>query len=185
MPRIGYLLLLPALWLVSGCCPTLAPRTPAEEAMFGPARFRIHPAFTQIKNWSHGPKLDGVDAVVEFQDTFGEPTRATGTLRFELYTIRPSEPDHRGVRIASWSGALATRDDQIAHWDAATRGYNFQLAFDKIQKDHAYVLTAQFNRNGTRLFDQLILEPSVKEGYHGDRRTQHAPSNAPGHGITY
>jgi hypothetical protein len=153
--------------------------------MFGPISFRIHPTFTQIKSWTGGATPDGIDAVIEFQDSFGDPTRASGTVRFELYAFRGSEPLHNGGRIASWSGSLDSRDDQMAHWDPAARGYNFQLTFNRLQKNHAYVLTAQFDRNGTRLFDKLILEPSAKEGYHGDRRTQHAPGNAPSHSITY
>jgi hypothetical protein len=182
MPRTLFSLLLAVTTLLSGCGHGPAPRTSDEQAMFGTVSFRIHPTFTQIKEWSGHGKPDGIEAVVEFQDQFNDPTRAAGSLRFELYSFRSEEPDHRGSRLAMWSTSLNAHDDQTAHWDAAARGYSFQLGFDKIHPDQSYVLTAQFDRNGTRLFNQIVLEGTTKEGFHGDRRTQHAPSNAPGHG---
>ncbi|HWE02531.1 MAG TPA: hypothetical protein VG326_08975 [Tepidisphaeraceae bacterium] len=174
------------VWLLAcavGCVPTTLPRTADEQAMFGVATFRIHPTFTQIKNWTGGKKPDGIEAIIEFDDQFGEPTRAAGMIRLELYNFRSADPDHRGQRLAIWSATLSTHDDQVGHWDPAARGYTFQLAFPKINADHAYVLTAQFDHNNTRLFDQLVLEPSAKEGYHGDRRIKHAPADAPGRGY--
>jgi len=166
-----------------GCGPSAPPRSATEQAMFGAVSFRIHPTFTQIKEWSGAKKPDGIEAIIEFDDQFGEPTRAAGTIRLELYNFQESDPDHRGHRLAIWSATLSNHDDQVGHWDPAARGYAFQLAFPKIRPDHAYVLTAQFDRNNTRLFDQLIIEPSAKEGYHGDRRVKHAPSNGPNSGI--
>jgi hypothetical protein len=143
--------------------------------------FRVHPTFTQIKNWTGGPKPDGIEAVVEFEDQFGDPTRAVGKIRFELYAFFPNSPDHRGRRLAFWSASLDSHEDQISRWDTAARGYSFQLAYDNISTQRAYVLTAQVDRGKTRLFDELIIEPSLKDGYHGDRRTQKAPTDAPGH----
>jgi hypothetical protein len=179
MPRIGYLLLLAALLLVGGCSETIG--RPENEPMFGAVSFRIHPTFTQMKDWTGDGKLDGVEAVIEFQDQFGEPTRATGKVRFELYTFEAGYPDHRGARVAMWATSLNDKSDQTARWDPAARGYNFQLTYDKIDPKRAYVLTAQVDRDNSRLFDQLVVEPSVKEGFNGDRRTKHAESNAPGH----
>lgn len=174
---------LAAIVCASGCVSRPAPRSPVEQAMFGAVSFRIHPTFTQIKDWSGNHKPDGIEAVVEFQDQFGDPTRAAGNLRFELYHFSAADPDHRGTRIAIWPASLATKDDQIAHWDAAARGYTFQLALPSISNNRTYVLSAQFDRPNQRLFDQLIIEPSTKEGFHGERRILHAPTDAPGHGL--
>lgn len=186
MPRSVFSvpMLVCVLAFVGGCGHTSPIRTVDEQAMFGAVTFRIHPTFTQVKEWTGGKTPDGVEAIVEFDDQFGDPTRAAGTIRFELYNFQADDPDHRGHRLAIWSATLGDKDDQIGHWDPAARGYAFQLAFPAIRTDHGYVLTAQFDRNNTRLFDQLIIEPTmVKEGSHGDRRTKHAPSNAPGSGI--
>ena len=167
-----------------GCSPLAHPRTADEQAMFGSISFRIHPAFTQIKDWTGDNKPDGIEAILEFEDQFGEPTRAAGTVRFELYTFRAAEPDHRGQRLATWAASLGGHDDQVAHWDRAARGYSFQLGYPTIHLDHAYILSAQFDRPGSRLFDQLILEPSSKEGFHGDRRNQRAQPALPAAGFS-
>ena len=182
----------PALWLLVtiagllagsfGCAPNPTPRTANEQAMFGAVSFRIHPAFTQVKEWSGQHKPDGIEAVLEFQDQFGDPTRAAGEVRFELYSFLDIDPTHRGGRMAMWTTSLDERDDQIAHWDPAARGYSFQLTYPTILPSRTYVLTAQFDRNNTRLFDQLIIEPTTKENPRGDRRTQHAPPGGPGRG---
>ena len=80
------------------------------------------------------------------------------------------------------AGALPIfKDDSNLSEGFEPRGYSFQLAFDKIDPKREYVLTAQVDRSNSRLFDQLIVEPSAKEGAQGDRRTKHAASNAPGH----
>ena len=189
MPRFAFFFrcAIVNLALVGGCGPSRAPRTADEQALFGAVSFRIHPAFTQIKEWSDAHKPDGIEAVLEFQDQFNDPTRAAGDVRFELYNFHPADPDHRGHRLAIWSATLSGRDDQIGHWDPAARGYSFQLAYPTIRVDHAYVLTAQFDRGSTRLFDQLIIEPTssptTKQGRHADRRIKHAPADAPGHGL--
>jgi hypothetical protein len=180
MARPGYLLILCALLLLAGCNET-PPQPAAEKVMFGAVSFRIHPTFTQFKDWNGDGKPDGIEAVVEFQDQFGDPTRATGKVRFELYTFESIYPDHRGYRVAMWSASLNDKEDQVSRWDPAARGYTFQLAFEKIDPKHTYVLTAQIDRGESRLFDQLVVEPPPKDNLHGDRHSQHAPTNAPGH----
>jgi len=154
--------------------------------MFGPASIRIHPTFTTIKDWSGHGKPDGIEAVLEVQDQFGDPTRAAGAVRFELYNFMAFDPQHRTThRLAMWTFSLNSKDDQVAHWDTAARGYSFHLDFQKISSKHQYVLLAQFDRAGGRMFDQINLEPADKAKFHGEGRTQHAPINAPGHGGIY
>ncbi|MDB5295275.1 MAG: hypothetical protein JWO31_1258 [Phycisphaerales bacterium] len=134
---------------------------------FGPTTLRIHPTFTRVKDWSGDKKADGVEAVVELLDSFGEPTRGNGTVVFELYYYRKYDPNVLGNRTAGpWRGPLLTREDQDGHWSPALRAYTFQLAGDKIGEGQEYVLTASFETaggadrpGGGRLYDKLILEP--------------------------
>lgn len=139
----------------------------AQDPMFGPAKVRIHPSFTQVKDWDGDGKPDGIEAVVELWDEFDEPTRGSGKLLFQLYGYRAASPEPRGERIAEpWPHLLETREQQIAHWSAALRAYTFQLPFPKAQRGRTYVLDAQFETlggatrpGGGRLFDRLVLEP--------------------------
>lgn len=150
--------------------------------MFGAASMRIHPTFTQVKDWTGDGKPDGVEAVVEFEDQFDEPTRAAGTVRFELSAYREADPQRAGRQVTNpWTFSLNTSEEQTAHWNAAVRGYSFQLPYSQINGNHTYVLSAQVDMSSGRLFDQLILEPMNKGTNHSERKTEHAPSNGPGH----
>ncbi|HEX4796198.1 MAG TPA: hypothetical protein VH370_20585 [Humisphaera sp.] len=168
--------------MLFGCVGATFQRSQSEEQMFGPSSMRIHPAFTQVKDWTGDSKPDGIEVVLEMQDQFGEPTRAAGILRFELWTFREAAAERRGTQLAQpWIFQLNTRSEQNAHWNPVERGYTFQLPFDKISADRRYVLTAQFDRPEGRLFDQLIVEPSDKDAIKGERHAVRAPTHAPGH----
>lgn len=183
------------LALVCGCGSEPHPRSELDEQMFGPASIRIHPSFTQVRDWTGSGKPDGIEATLEVQDQFGEPTRTTGKVIFELYSYRKDSADVRGQRIGGpWITSLDTRQQQEDRWNSALRSYTFQLHFPTITKDRYYVLTAQLDLNGPgatsrpagqsvmahpdRMFAQLIIEPQTEEKMHGHYR---APSVSPGH----
>jgi hypothetical protein len=170
-------------------------RSTLDQQMFGPASVRIHPTFTQVRDLTSGGKPDGIEATLEVQDQFGEPTRSTGRTMFELYTYRRDSPDVRGGRFdGPWIAFLNTKADQQEHWNPALRAYTFQLHSPKISPDEYYVLTVQCDLNNSssttrpgtapassqagRLFDQLILEPKNEEKAHGPK--YHAPTGTPG-----
>ncbi len=102
---------------------------------------------------------------------------------FELYNYRDATPDRRGQRLASpWIASVADKKEQAAHWSSAVRGYSFQLSDPDIQANRRYVLTAQFDLKGGRLFDQLVIEPEStgdKSAKHHERPTLHAPEETP------
>lgn len=169
--RVGIEIVMSALaglWLVGGCqdTPTFTDplRTrpqPRDEAAFGPTAMRLHPVFTRVKDWSGDDRPDGIEAMVEFQDAFGDPTKASGRVIFELFEFKPNQPDPRGPRVANpWVGSLATLGDQRDRWNRASRTYTFPLSLPKLDAGRTYVLTAQFDDAATsrRFFDRLILE---------------------------
>ena len=130
------------------------------EGIIGPVSIRIHPTFTQVKDWTGDNKPDGIETLLEVRDRWDEPIRSTGKVIFELYDFRRGHPDPRGARLANpWVVSLATADDQAARWDRVSRSYKFQLAFPQIERRKTYVLTASFETEGGRLFDRLTLGP--------------------------
>ena len=164
--------------------------------MFGPASVRLHPTFTQVRDWSGSGKPDGIEATLEIQDQFGEPTRTTGRAMFELFNYQKESPRVRGRRIAGpWIASLDSKADQQEHWNSALRAYTFQLHYPMVRLNEYYVLTVQFDLNSTtseaqpatattntntsigRLFDQLIIEPKDEEKKRGH---YHAPTQTPG-----
>jgi hypothetical protein len=149
------------LLLLAGCTqPRLEESSVNEDALFGPATMRIHPIFTQVKDWSGDGRPDGVEALLEFNDQFGDPTKAAGSVMFELFAYRQGEPDPRGRRVVNpWFGSISTRREQEARWNPTSRTYSFQLAYPKIDSASTYVLTAVFRSvNGGRFFDRVVLE---------------------------
>ena len=122
---------------------------------------RIHPIFTRIKDFDGDNYPDGIDALIEFQDQLGDPTKASGRVIFELYAFQKFDPERKGKRLANpWVGTLETLDDQRLRWNRTSRTYSFPLAYDQISLTGTYVLTAEFQlSNGGRFYDQIILEP--------------------------
>jgi hypothetical protein len=150
------------LALVDGCGSSPAPPVPrssADAALFAPVSMRVHPIFTQVKDWTGDNRPDGVEALLEFQDQFGDPTKAAGTAVFELYNYRRGDVDPRGERVCNpWVGSLQTLDEQQARWNRTSRTYFFQLEYPGIRSDRNYVLTATFDTGGTRFFDQIVIQ---------------------------
>ena len=168
---------MPRAWSLSlvSLCVTLSisagcegPRNLAPQSGSGPASLRIHPTFTQVKSWMGDAKPDGVEAVVEVLDQFGDPIRGWGTLLFELDAYRRADPKYDAQRVdGPWKGELLNKEQQDARWSPALRSYTFQLGSLKVTPGQTYVLQASFETaggagrpGGGRLFDKLIIEPA-------------------------
>src|SRR5690554_6153710 len=66
--------------LLAGCNPFDRGGEPAGPEMFDPAAMRIHPVFTQVKDWTGDGQPDGIEALVELTDQFGDPTKGSGKV---------------------------------------------------------------------------------------------------------
>jgi hypothetical protein len=131
--------------------------------LFDPTDLRIHP-FTAVKDWTGDNKPDGIEALLELQDRFRDPTKGSGSVLFELYTYRRNYPDPRGDRLAAWRGSLLTLEEQKAHWNRISRTYSFQLAYPDVRTDKSYVLQVWFDQGGRRLVSQVVLESQETPG---------------------
>jgi hypothetical protein len=142
-----------------GCSTKPFERDTSESPLFGPERMRLHPIFTQVKDWTGDGVPDGIEAEVEFQDKFDDPTKAAGKFLFELFSYRSGFPDPRGERLVNpWVGSLTTLAEQRDHWNRTSRTYSFQLAMPGISPTRSYVLTAMFEHgDGRRFFGHVVL----------------------------
>ena len=161
-------LIIPVALFLAGCSnPDFSEDMPKEDNLFNASAMRIHPIFTQVKNWTGGDKPDGIDVMLEFQDPFGDPTKASGIVRFELYEYRKGYPEMRGQRTTNpWIGSLASYDDQRARWNRVSRTYSFQLAYSQITTKRSYVLVATFKPtgDGRRLEARVVLPGEEEQG---------------------
>src|SRR5688572_29582977 len=116
------------LIVLAGCAARKpVPMTEADAAMFAPLSMRIHPIFTDAKDWNGDGQPDGVEALLEFQDQFNDPTKAAGKVIFELFSYRAYHADTRGDRVVNpWVVSLQTLDDQQARWNRTSRTYSFR-----------------------------------------------------------
>jgi hypothetical protein len=155
-----------AVWIVAGCSPQQdpMPRTTEEDRLFGPVSMKLD-TFSKVKDWEGKGVPQGIEALIEFDDRFGDRTKAAGTVVFELFDYRPYWPDPRGNRLANpWTGSLTTYDEQKAHWEAASGAYMFRLAYDQAAWNHDYVLTATFETvAGARFFSRIVLQGQKQE----------------------
>jgi hypothetical protein len=177
-----YLLVCPSL-LALAACDSTAPlsRTSDEAAMFSPVSMRLHPAFTLVKDLTGSGTPNGIEALVEFDDRFDDPTRAAGTLLFELYEYRAGWPEIEGDRLSlPWTGNITTVDQQKAHWDRPLRAYSFELAYPAVRTDRDYVLSVTFESgSGQRLFAQTIIASTRPRYGPVTRPIAHEPSTRP------
>lgn len=140
-------------------CSASTKSAPFDPSMFGATSMRIHPIFTQIDDWTGDGKNDGIEALIEFQDPFGDPCKAAGTVIFEVFAYRPYHPDPRGPRVVEpFIGSTKTMEDQQARWNRTSRTYQFQLASPDIRPGRSYVLSASFDYGGGRFFDQVVID---------------------------
>lgn len=146
---------------VAGCSRPARP-SPDPEAIFEPSAMRLHPVFTRVADWTADGRPDGIEALIELQDRFGDPTKASGRVIFELYAYRSDQPDPRGQRLVNpWIGDLTTLRDQEQRWNRTSRTYSFPLLWPAIDPAQTYVLTATFELGGGgRFFDRLVVTPA-------------------------
>jgi hypothetical protein len=151
---------------LAGCSSQIVPQPQGaqENQLFGPVSMKLD-TFSKVKDWTGDGTPKGIEALVEFDDRFGDRTKAAGTVLFELFTYRPGWPDPRGERLANpWTASLETFDEQKAHWETASGAYMFRLAYDQTAWNKNYVLTATFeSAAGARFFSRIVLKAEKPE----------------------
>lgn len=126
---------------------------------------RLNASFTQLRTSDKNLKSpDTVDVFVELRDQFGDPIKATGKFRFEIYMYKhQASTDHRGQRFPlkglQWVDLTDPPLNQ-EHWDKITRCYRFVLQLGELPKelDQLVLQTTYLNDSGYRLEDMLTLQ---------------------------
>lgn len=107
-----------------------------------PKKLEIHP-FTQTGAFDDSP--GGIHARIQARDAFDDPTKAFGTMRFELYAFKPQHHGPRGARIGQWEISIAKPDRNLTHWNRHFRSYEFKLGSNvPLVTGRRYVLVATF-----------------------------------------
>jgi hypothetical protein len=127
--------------------------------MFRPVAMRIHPVFSVVKDWTDDGRPDGIEALIELSDQFGDPIKGSGQVVFELFGFRRYNPDPRGEPVQTWVMPLRSLRDQKDRWRRIGSAYAFQLPLDDIASYPNTVLTAEITLDtGGRLRDQIVMQ---------------------------
>jgi hypothetical protein len=127
------------LWVMSGLlcgggCENSAQSgglQPGQRTAFRVGKVSLQPSFTQIKSAPpDGSHPASIDAYVELKDQYGDPIKALGQFRFELFKYRPAFSDPRGKRFEDEGIQLVDLTDietNQQHWDSITRSYQMKV----------------------------------------------------------
>ncbi len=110
--------------IFKGGQPSHVEQIPAPIDLLLPKTLEIHP-FTQTASFDDSP--GGIHARIQARDAFGDPTKAFGTMRFELYDFKTQNQNQRGARLGQWEISIAQPDRNLTHWNRHFRSYEFKL----------------------------------------------------------
>ena len=130
----GIVLLVMSGLLCGGGCENSAQSgglQPGQRTAFLVGEVRLQPSFTQIQSaLPDGSRPAGIDAYVELKDPYGDPIKALGQFRFELFKYRPAFSDPRGKRFEDEGIQLVDLTDietNQQQWDSITRSYEMKV----------------------------------------------------------
>jgi hypothetical protein len=147
-----------------GCDGNLFHAQSSKDALqaFQVSKVRLQPSFTKISGTQGQAESGVIETFVELSDQFGDPIKALGTCRFEIYQYRPISSDPRGPRCEiDGIQTVDLRDLQVnqKHWDNITRSYRFKIKLppmssgaDKIVLQATFIMKPEY-----RLQDMLVV----------------------------
>lgn len=146
--------------------------------MFAP-RSLVIGFFTQSKNFDDVSGPDGLEVRLQPLDQFGDPTKAVGSYRVEVFEYRTHTGEKRGRRLGHWFVSVLDAEANRRYYDPVDRSYVFPLLWDHdIGEDTAVIVQATYYPPGGfthKLFAQRLIrieatpEPEPKtEGEAGE-----------------
>lgn len=118
--------------------------------------------FTRSKNFDNVPGDDGLEVRLQPLDQFGDPTKAIGSYRIEVFTYRLQSGEKRGDRLGHWFVAILDAAGNRKYYDPVDRSYVFPLLWDKeIEAGTAVIVQATYYPPGgftEKLFAQRVVK---------------------------
>ena len=132
-------LLIPETILKPGPEPPAAPQLPKPEGgnapappwaiMFAPKNLVVG-FFTRSKNFDTIPGDDGLEVRLQPLDQFGDPTKAIGSYRIEIFEYRLHSGEKRGKVLGHWFVKVLDEKSNRLYYDPVDRSYVFPLMWD-------------------------------------------------------
>ncbi|GAB4111207.1 MAG: hypothetical protein Kow00105_19870 [Phycisphaeraceae bacterium] len=162
----GVLLL--SLWM-TGCEPTVMDSSTAQQTTGPrehvnlaywqptPKSVRVYPSTRFVKEAGNAV----LEARFELNDEMGDPIKAAGTFRVELYSVDESA-GHTPVQILyEWEATVLTLEEQRLHYDPITRGYLFRLRVENLKaaRQPTLLRVTFIPASGGRLESEALIRP--------------------------
>ena len=133
---------------------------PPWATMFAP-RSLVVGFFTRSKNFDEVPGDDGLEVRLQPLDQFGDPTKAVGSYRIEVFTYRLHTGEKRGRRLGHWFVSVLDEASNRQYYDPVDRSYVFPLLWDReIEPGAAVIVQATYYPPGgftEKLFAQRVV----------------------------
>jgi hypothetical protein len=143
----------------------LAP-VPAWATMFAPASLVIG-FFTRSRDFDGVPGDDGLEVRLQPLDQFGDPTKAVGSYRVEVFAYRPLSLEKRGARLGHWFVSVLDVASTRKYYDPVDRSYVFPLLWkEPIETGKSVIVQATYYPPAgfrEKLFAQRVIKIGSEE----------------------
>ena len=140
-----------------------AATAPKWATLFAPTNLVIG-FFTRSKDFNGDGADDGLEVRLQPLDQFGDPTKAVGSYRIEVfqYRVRTSEP--RGDRLGHWFVSVLDADSSRRYYDPVDRSYVFPLQWDSAIEAGTRVIIQATYYPPAGFHDKLFAQRVIKIG---------------------
>jgi len=134
---------------------------PAWATMFAPASLVIG-FFTRSRNFGGGAGDEGLEVRIQPLDQFGDPTKAVGSFRIEVFLYRVRSSEKKGDRLGHWFIKVLDVESNRKYYDPVDRSYVFPLLWETpIESGVQVIVQATYYPPGgfqEKLFAQRVIK---------------------------
>jgi hypothetical protein len=138
---------------------------PSWAAMFAPKSFVIG-FFTGSKDFGGGAM--GIEVKLQPLDQFGDPTKAIGSYRIEVFEYHPRSGEKRGLRLGHWFVTVLDAESNRKYYEPVDRAYVFPLLWDKPIAVGTSVIVQATYYPPAGSDDKLFAQRVIKIGAEGE-----------------
>jgi hypothetical protein len=102
---------------------------PPWATMFAPASLVIG-FFTRSRDYDGQPGDDGLEVRIQPLDQFGDPAKAVGSYRIEVFLYRIRTSEKKGERLGHWFISVLDAESNRRFYDPVDRSYVFPLLWE-------------------------------------------------------
>jgi hypothetical protein len=134
---------------------------PPWATMFAPASLVIG-FFTRSRDFDGAAGDDGLEVRVQPLDQFGDPTKAVGSYRIEVFRYRIRTSEKKGERLGHWFVKVLDVESNRKYYDPVDRSYVFPLLWEApIEPGTQVIVQATYYPPGgfqEKLFAQRVIK---------------------------